>query len=29
MLVAQAIPEGMTLLSKDRVLDEYAVDVLW
>ncbi len=29
MLVAQAISEGMTLLSKDQVLDEYAVDVLW
>ena len=29
MLVAQAISEGMALLSKDRVLNEYAVDVLW
>lgn len=29
MLVAQAISEGMTLLSRDQVLNEYAVDVLW
>ena len=28
-LVAQAMSEAITLLSKDQVPDEYAVDVLW
>ncbi|MDE2764333.1 MAG: type II toxin-antitoxin system VapC family toxin [Gemmatimonadota bacterium] len=29
MLVAQAIAEGMTLLSRDRRMSRYAADVLW
>ena len=29
MLVAQAISERMTLLSRNQVMEEYAVDVLW
>ena len=29
LLVAQAIVEGMTLVTKDRVIREYPVAVLW
>lgn len=29
MLVAQAMSDGMTLLSRDRILRRYGVDVLW
>lgn len=29
MLVAQAVAEGMTLLSRDRTISRYPADVLW
>ena len=29
MLIAQALCENMTLISKDSVFAEYPVDVLW
>ena len=29
MLIAQAISEGMTLLTRDQAIGEYEVDVLW
>ena len=29
MLIAQAVADGLTLVSRDRVMQQYPVDVLW